>query len=181
MPADDHDDDPGVQAAGSSEDRVAYFSALPRRVVAAGALIRDSQGRVCLVEPVYKDVWLPPGGIVEPGESPSGACAREVREELGLDLPLGRLLCLDWVSVPEDSNGRLVYVYDGGVLTDAQVGDIRLPSTELKAFAFVHIEALGDYVSDRNELRLRQAVQALALRSVVEVDRTRRTGGDCLS
>ena len=52
-------------------------------LVAAGALFRDAGGRVLLVKPHYKAGWEIPGGMVEPGETPSEACAREVTEELG--------------------------------------------------------------------------------------------------
>jgi len=49
-------------------------------LVAAGALFRDAGGRVLLVKPHYKAGWDIPGGMVEPGETPSEACAREVTE-----------------------------------------------------------------------------------------------------
>ncbi|WP_169813104.1 NUDIX domain-containing protein [Nocardia jejuensis] len=63
----------------------------------AGLLFVDELGRVLLVEPTYKDHWELPGGVVEGGESPGAAAVREVREELGLDVPLGQLLVVDWV------------------------------------------------------------------------------------
>ena len=34
----------------------------------------------------YPDVWDLPGGHVEPGEGPGAALARELREELGIDV-----------------------------------------------------------------------------------------------
>ncbi len=34
----------------------------------------------------YPDVWDLPGGHVEPGEQPGAALARELREELGIDV-----------------------------------------------------------------------------------------------
>jgi len=49
-------------------------------LVAAGALFRDAGGRLFLVKPHYQPDWDIPGGMVEPGETPSEACAREVAE-----------------------------------------------------------------------------------------------------
>ena len=49
---------------------------------AAGALFVDERGRVMLVEPTYKPMWEIPGGVIESGETPSAACAREIDEEL---------------------------------------------------------------------------------------------------
>ncbi|MDO4486331.1 MAG: 8-oxo-dGTP diphosphatase MutT [Bacillota bacterium] len=40
----------------------------------------------------FKDGWEFPGGKIEPGESPEGALVREIREELDVDIKVGRLL-----------------------------------------------------------------------------------------
>src|SRR5262245_11071573 len=62
----------------------------------AGVLFYDEGGHLMMVVPSYKDYRDLPGGIVEPGESPRQAAIREVREELGIDPPIGRLLVVDW-------------------------------------------------------------------------------------
>jgi 8-oxo-dGTP pyrophosphatase MutT (NUDIX family) len=54
------------------------------------ALLRDG-GRLLLCHRSprrrwYPDVWDLPGGHVEPGELPGAALARELREELGVDV-----------------------------------------------------------------------------------------------
>jgi 8-oxo-dGTP pyrophosphatase MutT (NUDIX family) len=74
-----------------------YVASLARRRMAATAFFRDDQGRVLLVNPVYKEKWDLPGGTVEAEGSPHAACRREVAEELGLDRPPGRVLAVDWL------------------------------------------------------------------------------------
>lgn len=59
--------------------------------VVVGALVRD--GRVLLAhrrpdKVAYPDVWDLPGGVREDGESELGALARELREELGVQVDL---------------------------------------------------------------------------------------------
>jgi 8-oxo-dGTP diphosphatase len=60
----------------------------PLLLVVAAALL-DADGRVLVQQrPAGKQhagLWEFPGGKVEPGESPEGALARELREELGID------------------------------------------------------------------------------------------------
>jgi 8-oxo-dGTP diphosphatase len=114
-----------------------YVASLARKRMAAGALFRDDAGGVLLVDPTYKPVWDLPGGAVEAEESPHAACRREVREELGLDRAPGRVLAVDWVpSRPERPEG-LTVVYDGGVLSQAEIRTIVLADGELAGFAFV--------------------------------------------
>jgi 8-oxo-dGTP diphosphatase len=57
--------------------------------VVAGIVVRD--GRVLLCHrradrAWYPDVWDFPGGHIEPGETPTGALVRELREELEIDI-----------------------------------------------------------------------------------------------
>jgi ADP-ribose pyrophosphatase YjhB (NUDIX family) len=58
-------------------------------------VVRDAENRLLLVQrghPPAQGSWTLPGGRVEPGESPAEAAAREVREETGLQVEVGRLL-----------------------------------------------------------------------------------------
>jgi 8-oxo-dGTP pyrophosphatase MutT (NUDIX family) len=49
------------------------------------ALVFDEQRRVLLVRPSHRDnVWVAPGGAVDPDEQPQDAVVREVWEETGL-------------------------------------------------------------------------------------------------
>ena len=64
-----------------------------RRVpVGASALVCDANGHVLLVRQTYvrPPRWSPPGGWVGRGETVQQAAAREVYEEVGLTVEVGR-------------------------------------------------------------------------------------------
>ena len=134
--------------------------------VAAGALFFDDQEDVLLVKPTYKDGWDIPGGYVEPGETPVEACRREVKEELGLELPLLRLLVVDWAP-SEDEGDKVLFVFDGGMITPGIQDQLSLPRVELVTFAFRPPEVLDGLMPARLARRLRAAISARE-RGVVE-------------
>jgi 8-oxo-dGTP diphosphatase len=59
-----------------------------RFTVTAGAIIFDAEGRVLLLEHVFRpdSGWGLPGGFLNKGEQPEAALRRELREEIGVDL-----------------------------------------------------------------------------------------------
>ncbi|MEU7146255.1 NUDIX hydrolase [Nocardia sp. NPDC046473] len=117
-------------------ERAEYLAALPRKPMAAGALFVDAAEHVLLVEPTYKDHWELPGGVVEADESPYAAVVREVGEELGLTVSIGRLLVLDWVPSGRYPTDGVMLVFDGGVLSAEQAEAIALPAQELRSWAW---------------------------------------------
>lgn len=129
--------------------------ATPR--VAAGALFVDGS-RVLLVRKTYGDRWDIPGGYVDRGESPTEACEREIREELGIERAVNRVLVHDWA--PNDKEGdKLLYVFDCGELgADEQC--IQLDEKELDHWEWVEVARLSDYVIPRLARRLSQAHRA---------------------
>jgi 8-oxo-dGTP pyrophosphatase MutT (NUDIX family) len=149
-------------------DELTWQQSLPRKWMAAGVVIRDADGRVLMVEPTYKDAWEIPGGVVEADESPRAACRRELREELGLPLEPGRLLCWEWQHAEADRTESMMFVYDGGLLPlDAL---LRLPADELSAYRFVPVEDLGEVTIERLARRIRAALKALADGTVIELE-----------
>ena len=60
----------------------------PRFTVTAAAVVLDGQGRVLLLDHVFRagNGWGIPGGFIEEGEPPEDALRRELREEAGLEL-----------------------------------------------------------------------------------------------
>lgn len=108
----------------------------PRKRVGADALIRDSAGRILLVDPKYKPDWDLPGGMSEANEPPTETVRRELKEELDLDLQPGQLLCIDWVSPHGPWDDSLMFIFDGGTLGNRQIADLSLHDSELRAFKF---------------------------------------------
>ncbi len=139
-----------------------YLRSLPRKRMAAGALFVDGAGGVLLVDPVYRDTWDLPGGVVEAEESPHAACRREVAEELGLDRRPGRVLALDWVPSRPGRPEGLVVVYDGGLLAAGEVDAITLPEDELAGFAFVAADELAARVMPVVARRIAACLEAKA-------------------
>ena len=90
-------------------------------------LVRDHDDRVLLCNLTYKQDWDLPGGVVEVHESPQLAVARELEEELALDIKAGGLLLTDWLPSWSGWDDALCLVFDGGV-HDASIVDGSSPS-----------------------------------------------------
>jgi ADP-ribose pyrophosphatase YjhB (NUDIX family) len=145
-------------------DFATYIAGLPKILASANTLFRSADGRVLLVEPNYRDdgTWTLPGGTIESdqGESPRQGARRETVEEIGLDVAPGALLALDWVAGP----GRpplTLYLYDGGVLTERQLGAIRLQEEELDSWRLVPVGELEDFLYEGAARRIRAGLAAL--------------------
>ncbi|MFE6847077.1 NUDIX domain-containing protein [Streptomyces sp. NPDC057686] len=112
-----------------------------RATASAAAVVRDEQGRVLIVNPVYKERWNLPGGHLEEGELPTAAARREVREETGLDLEIGDLLVIAWVTRAEGSH--VFYVFDGPQLSPEQQQAITLQESEIAEIRFCRPEDIS--------------------------------------
>jgi ADP-ribose pyrophosphatase YjhB (NUDIX family) len=108
----------------------------PRKRVATDVIIRDEDDRILLVNPNYKPDWDLPGGMVEANEAPVEAARRELREELGISVEIGALLCVDWIAPHGPWDDTVVFVFDGGTLSPAAIGGLQLSDDELTAFRF---------------------------------------------
>jgi 8-oxo-dGTP diphosphatase len=125
----------------------------PRKRVATDVIIRDQDNRLLLVNPTYKPDWDLPGGMAEANEAPIDAARRELREELGLVVEIGALLCLDWIPPHGPWDDTVVFVFDGGTLPADAIAALEVRDDELSAFRFCpHDEAaqlLRPYVWQR--------------------------------
>jgi ADP-ribose pyrophosphatase YjhB (NUDIX family) len=138
-----------------------HQATLPKKRMAAGCLFRNSKDQILIVQPTYKPNWETPGGVTEDNESPRDCAAREVLEELILELCVGRLLVVDYTSENEDYTEALMWVFDGGILSELQISSIKLPASELESFRFVDLLELEPLVIPRMARRLEQAFDAV--------------------
>ncbi|MDW5324967.1 NUDIX hydrolase [Plantactinospora sp. KLBMP9567] len=114
-----------------------YYAGQAKLIGAAGVVLRDSAGALLLLKPTYKADWHLPGGIMGADESPIDAARREVREEIGLDIEVGRLLSVDYKTATTDRPAGVQFLFDGGILTAAQLGAMRIDASEIGAFRLV--------------------------------------------
>ncbi|WP_330336968.1 NUDIX hydrolase [Streptomyces sp. NBC_00557] len=147
----------------TTPDFATYIASLPRVLAGAAVLFRDAEGRVLLVEPNYREGWALPGGTIESddGETPRQGARRETLEEIGLDREPGRLLAVDWVH----GAGRpplVAYLYDGGVLDEADLKAIRLQEEELLSWRLVPREDLPAHLPGALGRRVLTALDVLA-------------------
>jgi ADP-ribose pyrophosphatase YjhB (NUDIX family) len=125
----------------------AYTESLPKKRMGAGCLFFDEYGNVLLVKPTYKSGWEIPGGGVEHNESPKQCCQREIKEELGLERKIGRLLVVDYNSETDEKTESLMFIFDGDMLAAAEIASIQLGQDELSEFRFFTAETLPEDMS----------------------------------
>jgi 8-oxo-dGTP diphosphatase len=155
-----------VAIVGERLEPAQWYASLPSFLASASVLVTDPAGAAVLaVKPNYRPWWNIPGGIVEADEPPHVCCAREVAEELGIQLTVGRLLVVDWVPPNEQRRAWFGFVFDGGTLADPSV--IRLQSDELDGYGFVPRDELRERLTANTADRVHAALRARATGGMV--------------
>jgi len=137
-----------------------YIRTLPKKRVAAGALFHNRADELLIVKPRYREPWLIPGGVVERDESPKACCLREIKEEISLDLSSPRLLSVHYFSGAFDLIEGMVFLFDGGLLDEKQIGEIRLEEAELLEFQFVDADMAFPLLEQNLSVQIRETLQA---------------------
>jgi 8-oxo-dGTP diphosphatase len=112
---------------------------VPRIPASAGALIWDERERLLILKPTYKKGWTIPGGQIDPGESPWDTCRREVREECGLAVEHGRLVCVDFRPARPQRPGGVRFVFDCGSVDEDAQKSVRLQEEEIEEHRFAEL------------------------------------------
>jgi 8-oxo-dGTP diphosphatase len=100
----------------------------------AFAALIDDEGRLLLGLRRDVELWEMPGGGVEPGESPWDAVRREVREEIGLEADVRRLIGM----YSRPARDLLVLQFECGVSGDPTT------SSEVREVRFFDLDALPE-------------------------------------
>jgi 8-oxo-dGTP diphosphatase len=109
--------------------------ALPAIPASAGALIFDTAGRLLILKPTYKSGWTIPGGVMEAdGETPWEACRREVREETGIDVRDGRLVCMDFRRPRPGNPGGIRFLFRCGPIGGKHLATIAVQPEEIAEY-----------------------------------------------
>lgn len=137
------------------------YEAMSKKRMTASALLLNEQDNVLIVKPTYRAEWLLPGGLVEDNESPRQACAREIKEELGIEPPLHKLLCVEYLSDDGQQTESVQFVFYGGLITESQISSIALPEPELSEYRFSTREEALQLLSCKLAKRLPYCLQAL--------------------
>ncbi|MDR1954116.1 MAG: NUDIX hydrolase [Clostridiales Family XIII bacterium] len=122
-------------------------------------VIPNGEGKILLVRQHHdgKDIWMAPGGAIEAGESSRDAAIREVLEETGLIIHVGRLL---WhvEEISDERGQRFVNFFIGSIIggkaelgEDPELGDNQVLD-ELEFFSRAEIADIAhiypDYLRD---------------------------------
>ncbi len=140
--------------------RAMLNSILPRKRGIAQLLVTDDHERVLLCELTYKRDWDLPGGVLEVGESPREGLAREVAEELGVDLDPGSLLLTDWLPPWGGWDDALCLVFDGGIRPPELLSTGRLDPREIRSVAFCTSDEVTARATDFTARRITAALAA---------------------
>jgi ADP-ribose pyrophosphatase YjhB (NUDIX family) len=154
-----------------AEDEADFLSAFPPVRVGTGVLLRDDWGCVLLVKPSHRSRWAIPGGEVDLEEAPRQAVRRQLFEVLGLDREPGALLCVDVVPAREPfPRPEILYLFDGGVLGDAEQETIWHPGGQRHDWRFVQPADLEGFILGLLLRRVRAGLAAYGAGHTVNLE-----------
>ncbi len=157
----------------SREGSTAMLNAeLPTKRLIAQGLLRNGAGALLLCELTYKRDWDLPGGVVDPGESPATCLVREIREELGIEVTLGRLVAVNWLTPWLGWQDAVVHVFEINPVApvdDDLIGRLTLLEREIRAVHWADDVTARQHVAPYN-VRMLTSLGAVTGRETLQLE-----------
>lgn len=120
----------------SKEETLNWMSGVEKRMSSGAVALVTSDDKVVVVKAHYKKYWSFPGGVVDAGETPRVAAAREVDEEVGIVLDPGQLEYKFVVDRVSDIAQTYQFVFEA-TIDAAQFDHLRPAEDEIEEIAVV--------------------------------------------
>lgn len=144
-------------------------------------MVRGCNGRLLILKPTYKGGWTVPGGVIEIGESPWEACRRETKEECGLDIDAGRLVCVDFLHRKPDRPGGIRFLFDCGVFDDGVLDTVVIQPAEIAESRVLPVETALPLLSGPIRRRVRAAWESEYVRYLEDGRQVEGVGSQIMS
>ncbi|PIS16659.1 MAG: hypothetical protein COT61_02785 [Candidatus Portnoybacteria bacterium CG09_land_8_20_14_0_10_44_13] len=107
--------------------------------VVAGMII-NKEGKILLCKSSkWNNLWVVPGGHIEYGESIEEAIKREVKEEVGLDIELEKILFVQELIEPKDYFKKRHFI-SFQCICSTKIDDVKLDNIEMQNYKWVKPE-----------------------------------------
>jgi 8-oxo-dGTP pyrophosphatase MutT (NUDIX family) len=120
---------------------------LPTKRAIAQGLLRNERGEVLLCELTYKKDWDLPGGVLDPRESPRECVAREIAEELDVDVHPSTLLAVNWLPPYRGWDDAILFLFDLGTVEARRTRKMSLLKREIREVHWVSVDDLDEHVA----------------------------------
>lgn len=110
----------------------------PSYTAGAMCLVQRPDGRILLIEQVYRRQWGMPGGLLARREAPEAAAVREVREETGLAVEL----LGEPATVLDPPKQRIDLIFRARPAAGADLGAVAPMSPEIERLAWFALDDL---------------------------------------
>lgn len=147
-------------ATGHAGFTAVMNSVTPRKRLIAHVLLTDEAGRVCVLETTFKPDWELPGGILNPVETPREGAIREVEEELGYTIAVGRLLVVEWLAPYLGWEDAVELIFDAGTLNQRSAGMLKPDLQEIRAVHWLAPDAAAEKLAPYARTKLAAALEA---------------------
>ena len=154
-------------------DQKEFQNTLPKKRLSAGMLLFDEGGQLLVVEPAYKETWEIPGGVVEANEPPRQTAIREVAEELGLYCEPVRLLGVDYSGESDSRTESLNFIFQGPVLSAADIASIRLREGELRSYRLLPPKKATKLLNKKLRRRVRRCLKVVGKKRTLYMEEQR--------